>query len=53
VAGLDHYEIAARQARQTQDSESCLYIKRLADVDVKILEELVRASVKDMQRSCG
>ncbi|WP_202841693.1 DUF1801 domain-containing protein [Luteimonas saliphila] len=30
--------------------KSCLYLKRLSDVDVGVLEELVRASVAEMRR---
>ena len=31
-------------------ARSCLYINKLADIDTTILEQLITASVKDMQR---
>jgi len=31
-------------------SKSCLYIKSLADVDLAVLEELVRQSVEESRR---
>ena len=46
---LDGYEkfddIMARLGKHTS-SKSCLYIKKLADVDMKVLTELVKESVK-------
>lgn len=30
--------------------KSCLYFKRLADLDVSVLESLIAASVADVQR---
>ena len=46
---LDGYEkfgdIMARLGKH-QSSKSCLYIKKLADIDIKVLTELVKASVK-------
>ena len=31
-------------------ARSCLYINKLADIDTTVLEQLITASVKDMQR---
>jgi hypothetical protein len=31
-------------------TKACLYLKRLADVDVAVLEQLIAASVADLQR---
>ena len=33
--------------------KSCLYIKRLADVDTAVLTELVTASLEHMKKSYG
>jgi len=40
-------EIMGRLGKYTT-SKSCLYIKKLADVDMAVLEELIRASWEDM-----
>ena len=34
-----------------KSSKSCLYINKLADVDIKVLTELVKASVTDIKRN--
>lgn len=49
VPGFDRD--AARMARLGKHSTSkvCLYIKRLADIDMKELEHLVKASVRAME----
>lgn len=33
--------------------KSCLYLKRLADVDEAVLEELIKASVQQMREKYG
>jgi hypothetical protein len=33
----------ARPARETQDRGGCLYINKLADIDMDVLEELIAA----------
>lgn len=33
--------------------KSCLYIKRLADIDITVLEQLVAASIADVQQRYG
>lgn len=45
----------ARLARlgKHKKTKSCLYFKRLADLDMKILEELVANSVRDVKRPYG
>lgn len=42
-------EIMARLGKHTT-SKSCLYIKKLADVDMTVLEELIQASWEDTAR---
>ena len=42
-------ELMARLGRHKASSGSCLYIKRLADVDLEVLEELVRGSVEHLR----
>ena len=50
MPGFDGYDdLLARLGRFTT-GKSCLYLKRLSDVDPAVLEALVRASVADMRR---
>lgn len=52
MAGFEGAEkTLARLGRHRMSSGSCLYLKRLADVDLEILEELVRASVEKLRRA--
>lgn len=44
-------EILARLGRHKTSSGGCLYIRRLADVDLDVLEELVRDSVERLRRA--
>ena len=44
----DHAELLARLGKH-RTGKSCLYIKRLADVDGAVLEELVTRSVEHMR----
>jgi hypothetical protein len=52
MAGFEGAEkTLARLGRHRMSSGSCLYLKRLADVDLEVLEELVRASVEKLRRA--
>jgi len=46
MAGFSGYEDLLAELGRHKTGKSCLYIKRLSDVDVKVLEKLIRASVK-------
>lgn len=46
----DHDELLAKLGKY-KTGKSCLYIKRLADIDQKILARLIRASVAYMRRT--
>ena len=48
MAGFDRYDALMGKLGKHKTGKSCLYLKRLADVDVAVLEELVSASVKHM-----
>jgi hypothetical protein len=51
MAGFDQYaELLARLGKHTT-GVGCLYIKRLADVDLDALRELVMRSVEHMRRT--
>ncbi len=48
MAGFDRYDVLMARLGKHKTGKSCLYLKRLADVDVGVLEELISASVKHM-----
>ena len=48
MAGFDRYDALMARLGKHKTGQSCLYLKRLADVDVAVLEELISASVKHM-----
>jgi uncharacterized protein DUF1801 len=48
--GFTEYESLLARLGKHSTGKSCLYIKRLDDVDLDVLEEMVRRSVARMQR---
>lgn len=46
MSGVERHKVLLKKLGKHSTSKSCLYIKRLADVDKKILKELVAESVK-------
>ena len=51
MAGFDQYDELLKKLGKHSVGKSCLYIKRLADVDLPTLEELVRGSVIHMRNA--
>ena len=49
MAGFDNYEALLSKLGKHSIGKSCLYVKRLADVDMPVLTELVVESVAHMQ----
>ncbi len=49
MAGFDNYEALLSRLGKHSTGKSCLYVKRLADVDMPILTELVVESVAHMK----
>ena len=49
LPGFDKYESLMRKLGKIKTGKSCLYIKKLDDVDTKVLTELIIQSVKYMQ----
>jgi hypothetical protein len=45
---FDSYPDLMKQLGKCKTSKACLYIKKLEDVDVKVLRKLVESSVKSM-----
>ena len=44
-------ELLAKLGKHTTGRQVCLYIKRLSDVDMKVLKQIIDTSVKDMKRA--
>lgn len=52
MPGFDGYEeLLAKLGKHKKSSGSCMYINKLADVDLKVLEELVKKSYQDMKKA--
>lgn len=49
MPGFTEYEALMEKLGKYKTGKSCLYLNSLADVDVKVLEKLVAASVKYMR----
>ncbi len=50
MPGFKTYGALMKNLGKYKTSVGCLYIKRLADVDTKILSKLITQSVKDMKK---
>lgn len=46
MAGFDRYDALLEKLGKFKTGKSCLYLKRLADVDLDVLRELVRQSAE-------
>lgn len=51
MAGFERYDELMKKLGKFSTGKSCLYIKKLADVDKKVLKELVSESVKFMKKA--
>ena len=51
MAGFDRFDELMSRLGKYRTGKSCLYIKRLADIDTSVLEELITASVAHMTRA--
>ena len=51
MPGFERYDALMASLGKHSKGKSCLYIKRLADVDTSVLEKLVTASVEHMKAS--
>jgi hypothetical protein len=50
MPGFEHYQSLLAKLGKHRTGKSCLYIKRLADVDLRVLRELISSSVKEMKQ---
>jgi hypothetical protein len=53
MPGFDHYAGLMARLGKHRTGKSCLYLKRLADVDLGVLEELVTESVARVRAKYG
>jgi hypothetical protein len=53
ISGFAQHADLLRQLGRYQTSSSCLYVKRLSDIDLKVLRALVTASVREVRRRYG
>jgi hypothetical protein len=51
MAGFSRYDALLKQLGKTKTGKSCLYIKKLEDVDLGKLKQLIEASVAHMKNS--
>ena len=51
MSGFDEYNNLLKKLGKYTTAKSCLYIKKLNDVDIKTLKELVTQSVNKMKKS--
>ena len=53
MPGLERYTDLLEKLGPHKTGKSCLYVKRLADVDQAVLRELIDRGFKDMKRMNG
>lgn len=51
IPGFGHFESLMNKLGKYKTGRSCLYIKRLSDVDEKVLKRLIASSVKHMRKN--
>ena len=51
MAGFDNYNQLLGKLGKHSIGKSCLYVKKIDDVDMDVLKELVRGSVEHMKKS--
>ncbi len=53
MAGFSRYEALLARLGRHKTGKSCLYVKRLVDVDLSVLDELVKTSVAHVAARAG
>lgn len=51
MSGFREYKPLLKKLGKHSTGKSCLYIKRLDDIDIDVLEELIERSVRHVERS--
>ncbi len=52
MSGFSAYEELMQDLGKYKTGKSCLYIKKLTDIDMKILKRLIRESLKYIKKNC-
>ncbi|MDP8287066.1 MAG: DUF1801 domain-containing protein, partial [Candidatus Electryonea clarkiae] len=52
MSGFDKYDEYLQKLGKHKLGKSCLYLKKLADVDMSILEEMISKSIDEMPKIC-
>jgi len=50
MPGFDRYEVLMSSLGKFKTGKSCLYIKKLADINIRVLEKLIRQSVEHLMQ---
>jgi len=50
MPGFKEYGDLMKKLGKFKTGGSCLYIKKLADIDTKVLSKLIQQSVRDMRK---
>jgi hypothetical protein len=50
MSGFDRYKALLARLGKHKTGKACLFVRRLADIDLAVLEELVSASVKHLKQ---
>jgi hypothetical protein len=50
MAGFERYDALMEKLGEYKTGKSCLYVKRLADIEVAVLTQLIQESVDHMRR---
>jgi hypothetical protein len=50
MAGFEPYESLLKQLGKHKTGMGCLYINKLSDIDISILEQIARASFEEMKK---
>lgn len=55
MPGFERYTHLLKRLGKHKTGKSCLYVKRLADIDVAVLREMIETGLRDMvpERPCG
>jgi hypothetical protein len=50
MAGFEQYESLLKQLGKHKTGMGCLYINKLADIDITVLEQIARSSFEEMKK---
>jgi hypothetical protein len=53
MPGFDRYEEKMSQLDKYKTGKSCLYIKKIEDIDLEVLKDLIKSSYQHMTNKYG